>query len=198
MQLLKSPIAEAAHLPEFSGCATICADFSFCETLSSSQFSLLEGNCTAELQFNSNRANQSKLQSDFWRLPSVATWFCSSQGVKKRKESPLFWLLGSTVFESGCHYFEISSQFISSCAPPAVGIVDASSESCDIDVFSGVAITIADVDGSRQLSGSFVSQGSTDVARSGDVRSGHLSVPNIPGSNPHVTVRHGVSFCCLP
>jgi hypothetical protein len=198
LQLLRSPIAEAAQLPELPGYATICADFSFCETLSSSQFSLLEGNCAAELQFNSNtdRVNQSKLQSDFWRLPSVATWFCSSQGVQKNKESPLICLLGSTVFESGCNYFEISSQFISSGAPPAVGIVDASSESYDIDVFSGVAITIADVDGSRQLSGSFASQGSTNVARSGDVRSRHLSVPNIPGSNSQVTVR--VSFCCLP
>jgi hypothetical protein len=195
MQLLKSPVVEAAtKLHEDYIFATISADLTFSDNLSSSHFSLSQGNCTAEFQLHKNfdSVEGSKPTLEFWRLPSIATWFCRAKIVNENKESPCCCVLGSTVFESGYQYFEISAQYASGCSPPAIGIVDADSESFGSDEFSGVAITILGINRSLQLSGSFASQGSTVAARSGLAK----SALGIPSSDSSITAR--ASFFCLP
>ncbi len=100
------------------------------------------------------------------------------------------------MLESGYHYFEMAVRFTGNGAPPAVGIVDADCKCFDDVVFPGVAITISEVDRSRQSLGSFALHGSTPaVVRSGAFGSRDRSTPGILGSNLSDTAR--TSFSCL-
>jgi hypothetical protein len=191
MQLLKSSnVKTTSELSEdyFPGSATISGDFTFCDSLSSSEFVMSEGNRSAKFE-SIAKVHLSNENPEFRRLPSVATWFCSVQGMKERRESACsFLVVGSTVFESGCYYFEISAEFTSNRKPPAVGIMEANSNIMDNDSFSGVAITASAVDGLRQLSGSFALQEKAIPVRSAEVRSGCQREIRNPGSNSPVMV----------
>ena len=116
--------------------ATIYCNFVFSSNQTSAN-SLLSENCMrVELHGLPDRV-QGTL-SGFGQLPSVVTWLLPSATSQSRIE----YSCGQSVFESGLHYFEISTEYdFDSSTIPLIGVIEADTVPSSLERLNGLCIS---------------------------------------------------------
>ena len=140
--------------------ATLRCNFNFSSSHASSHSSFLEDSAVVDL------TGPSFIGGKFRQLPSVVTWLPVASTARRKAA----YACSSTVFESGTHYFEVSSHRLSGKSTPLVGIVEfdesptqslhfrglciATSPPCDVcKIFGNNALQLPESSGPQQTNG---------------------------------------------